>query len=292
MRRTVAVAGVLVAGVLVAGVLAGGCSSGDDTGGDAAAEDAPEAGEAAVTSDSDLHATLQRSTLFETRRSLLLTVSHGGDSDLRVGTIQLDTPLFEPVPEERDARLRAGGRVGMPLPFGEPRCEDEADEPAVLVAEIDGDEVRLAIEERPANLLAALHDGECAAAAVLADVELRLGDAWEPTEPRTVAGRLEVGQREDGVTATVEEVLGNVIFTVRTDEADPVIEVSDDRRSADVGVAITASRCDPHALIEYKRTFIFTASVRVGDDEPVEVDVQAEGDARRVLEDLLTSCIG
>ncbi|HEX6421995.1 MAG TPA: hypothetical protein VFZ79_00850 [Acidimicrobiales bacterium] len=287
MRRTVAVA------IAVACVLAGACSSGDDTGGDAAAEGAPEAGEAAVTSDSDLHATLQRSTLFETRRSLLLTVVHDGDSDLQVGTIQLDTPLFEPVaPEERDARLRAGGRVGMPLPFGEPRCDDEADEPAVLVAEIDGDEVRVAIEERPSNLLAALHDAECAAAAVLADVELRLGDAWEPTEPRTVAGRLEVAQREDGVTATVEEVLGNVIFTVRTDETDPVIDVSDDRRSADVGVAITASRCDPHALIEYKRTFIFTASVRVGDDEPVEVDVQAEGDARRVLEDLLTTCIG
>lgn len=289
MRRTVAIA------VAAACVLGGGCSPGDDADAadDAATRDAPAAGEAALTSDAELDATLQRSTLFETRRSLLLTLRSGGVGDVQVGTIQLETPLFEPVPpEERDARLRAGGQVGMPLPFGQPRCDGEADGPAVLVTEVDGDEVRVAIEERPSSLLAALHEAECAEAAVLADVELRLGDSWEPTEAQTVAGRLEVTQREDGVAATVEEVLGNVIFTVRTDETDPVVEVGDDRPAADVGVAVTASRCDPHALIEYKRTFIFTASVRLGDDEPVEVDVEAEGDARRVLEDLLTSCIG
>lgn len=281
--------GVAAVTVTVACALVGACSSGDD-GGDAVAG---EAVEAASGSDTDLHATLQRSTLFETRRALLLTVRYDGDHDLQVGTIQLGTPLFEAVPpQDRDARVRAGGRVAMPLPFGEPRCDGEAGEPSVLVAEIDGEEVRVALEERPSNLLAALHESECAAEAVLADVELRLGDAWEPTGTRTVAGELEVTQREDGVTATVEEVLGNVIFTVRTDETDPVVEVSDEQPSSAAGVAITASRCDPHALIEYKRTFIFTASVRVGDDEPVEVDVEAAGDARRVLEDLLRSCIG
>ena len=188
--------------------------------------------------------------------------------------------------------MRAGGHVAMPLPFGEPRCDEDGDEPSVLVAEVDGEELQVALEERPSNLLAALHESECAAAAVLADVEIRLGDAREPTETRTVAGELEVTQREEGVTATVEEVHGNVIFTVRTDETEPPVEVSDDQPSSATGVAITASRCDPHALIEYKRTFIFTASVRVGDDEPVAVDVEAEGGARRVFEDLLTSCIG
>lgn len=282
--------GVAALTLTVACALVGACSAGGDgdDGGDAAAGGPVEA-----ASDIDLQATLQRSTLFETQRALLLTVSNDRDQDLQVSTIQLDTALFEAVPpQDREARLRAGDRMAMPLRFGEPRCDAGAGEPSLLVAEVDGEEVRVALEERPSNLLAALHESECAAAAVLADVELRLGDAWQLTETRTVAGELQVTQREDGVTATVEGVRGNVIFTVRTDETEPVVEVSDDQPSSAAGVAITASRCDPHALIEYKRTFIFTASVRVGDDEPVEVDVPAEGDARRVLEDLLTSCIG
>jgi hypothetical protein len=264
-------------------VVVGGCSRGGD------ADD----GTATVESDLDLYATLERSTLFETQRALRLTVSSDRSQDLEIGRIQLDTPLFAAVPpQDRDASVRAGGRVAMPLPFGEPRCDAASDGRSVLVAEVDGDEVRIALDERPSTLLAALHRSECAAVAVLADVELRFGDVWEATDERTVAGELEVAQRRDGVTATVEEVLGNVIFTVSSDESSPVVEVNDEQPSAGAGVAITAARCDPHALIEYKRTFTFTASVRVGDDEPIEVDVAAEGTARRALEDLLTSCIG
>jgi hypothetical protein len=88
-------------------------------------------------------------------------------------------------------------------------------------------------------------------------------------------------------------VEGNVIFTVSAATASPrVLAVSDEHPTASAPIAITASRCDPHALIEYKRTFIFTASIRLGDDEPARVDIKAEGAARRALEDLLTSCIG
>jgi hypothetical protein len=67
--------------------------------------------------------------------------------------------------------------------------------------------------------------------------------------------------------------------------------VSDDHPSAGGVVVVYAARCDPHALIEYKRTFTLSAWVRVGGDEPVRVDVEAEGDAHRVLEELLAACL-
>ena len=57
-------------------------------------------------------------------------------------------------------------------------------------------------------------------------------------------------------------------------------------------MSITASRCDAHALIEYKRTFTFLALVDVGKDRPLRLDVKAEGDTLRLLEDVLTRCIG
>ncbi|HET6773274.1 MAG TPA: hypothetical protein VFH36_08180 [Acidimicrobiales bacterium] len=240
-----------------------------------------------------LSGTLQRSTLFETRRSLLLEVRTDAGDDRVIGAVQLGSPLFEPVePEVRDAVVPASGRpVAVPLPFGTARCDTVAEAPAELVTDVDGEEVRVELEEVPAGLLAALHDAECAAAAVLEDVDIRLGDEWEQTAPRTVSGDIEVVQRNPGVTATVEEVAGNVIFSAGIGGAGAALQVSDEVPSARAGLVIRAARCDPHALTEYKRTFILTARVRVGEAEPVRVDLAAEGAARRTLEDLLTQCL-
>lgn len=139
-----------------------------------------------------------------------------------IGAIQLESPLFEPVePEARDARLPPAGRpVVMPLPFGTVRCDRRnasgdtgKEHAAVLLADIDGQAVRVPIEQRPSDLLVDLHEAECAAAAVLADVDLRLGDTWRPTDPRTLQGELQFSQRRDGAEATVQGVEGNVIFT-------------------------------------------------------------------------------
>jgi hypothetical protein len=265
---------------------------------DADSGDADRPGLAATSdtaeADGGLHAALRRSTLFQPVRALSLDVRFDGDHDVQISAIQLSSPLFEPVPPQpRDPVLRAGGGpVTMPLQFGAVRCEEEADGPAQLIADVAGEEVLIPIDESPAGLLGDLHAAECAVAAVMADVELRFGDDWVHTAPRTAEGEVEVIQRHPGVTATVEELRGNVIFTVDAgDEPDPLIEVSDDRPSDGVAVAITASRCDSHALIEYKRTFTFIAMVRIGDDEPVRIDVQADGEALRVLNEVRTACL-
>ena len=289
MRRA---AGVLAVAALCVAA-ATGC--GDDDGDDRSA-----------LADS-MSARLQRSTLFETRRSLHLAVgydgeagdgsSDGGTDEIEVATIQLDTPLFEPVdPQERDAVVQAGGRqVVMPLEFGAARCDGEdgdGDEPAVLVAEVGGEEVRVPIDERPEDMLASLHRAECAMEAVRDEVDLRLGDTWERTGPRTVAGEILMDQRRPGATVAIDEMEGNVIFFVHADDRRPWLEVSDGSPSARGRVEIEASRCDPHALIEYKRTFIFVAWVGIDGGDPVKVDVEAEGETQRILADLLSECIG
>jgi hypothetical protein len=243
----------------------------------------------------DLRATLQRSRLFETRRALEVLVRNDGDHEVRFGAVQLGSPLFEPVaPQPRDPVLRPGdAAVSMPLQFGTADCDAVADGPPQLVAGIGGHEVRIDLAESPDDVLAKLHASECAVTAAREGADLRLGDDWEQTGPRTVEGEVEMAQRRSGVTTTVEGLEGNVIFTLEalTDDAAPLLEVSDDSPSAAVGVAITASRCDPHALIEYKRTFTFVALVDVGADRPLRVDIKAEGDTLHLLEDVLRACI-
>jgi hypothetical protein len=278
-----AAAGVAVG--LLAGTILVGCSSGG-----AAARD-------------DLEATLQRSTLFETQRALNLTVRSspselsGGDEEIRIRSIRLDSPRFAAVePQERNARLRENDpTVVMPLRYGEAQCGDGAEGPAELVAEVDGEEVRLPLDEHPSDMLASLQANECAAARVFEDVSLRFGDEWQRTEPRTVEGWLSLAQREPGVRAVVDELVGNVIFGLAAPEGSasgPGLAVSDDRPSARIRVRIHAARCDPHALIEYKRTFTFSVWIRVGDRDPALVDVKAEGPAHEALERLLAACIG
>jgi hypothetical protein len=282
MRRAVGV-------LAVAALCVAAAACGDDDGDDGSA-----------LADS-MSAGLQRSTLFETRRTLHLAVGYdGGAGEIDVATIQLDTPLFEAVdPQERDAVVPAGGRrVVMPLEFGPARCDGgedddgEGDEPAVLVADVGGEEVRVPLDQRPEGMLASLHEAECAMEAVRDEVDLRLGDTWERTGPRTIAGEILMDQRRPGATVAIDEMEGNVIFFVHADDRRPWLEVSDGSPSARGEVEIEASRCDPHALTEYKRTFIFVAWVGIDGGDPVKVDVEAEGETQRILADLLAECLG
>jgi hypothetical protein len=293
MRGAASIAVVVLFAVAVA------CSGDDEAGtrsgaGTDAAVGEGESGSASGEPEALFTATLQRSTLFETHRSLRLTVINGGNRDIEIAAVQLDSPLFELAPPQvRDVPVAASDRVAIPLPFGTPQCGDVADERPEMIARIAGEDVRVVIEERPDGLLSELRDIECAASAVLASVDLRLGDTWNRTEPRTIEGEIELDQRSPGATAVLEEVRGNVIFTVSSaDAAGSPIEVSDDAPSASGPIAITASRCDPHALIEYKRTFILSAYVALNGGERTRVDITAEGGARRALEELLRSCIG
>jgi hypothetical protein len=104
-----------------------GCAGGGDT------DDAGESSQpgTAVT------ATVQRSTLFETRRALRLVLRNGANQELEIGAVQLSSPQFEPVPPEpRDVPLASADRVVIPPPFGTAQCDRVADEPPFWPASI------------------------------------------------------------------------------------------------------------------------------------------------------------
>jgi hypothetical protein len=247
--------------------------------------------------DGELRALLQPSRLFETRGALRVDVSNVGDEDVRITSLRLDSPLYEPQdPQPRDPVLEAGGgTVVMPVLLGEPVCDAETAGPARLVLGVAGGEVAVPLDERPEDLLTDRHAAACAVVEVRSQADLRMGDDWERTAERTVTGEFELAQRQPGVELEVVGLEGNVIFSLATEDAaddgSPVLAVDDDHPTDAVGASITASRCDPHALIEYKRTFTFVALVDTGGETPLRVDVTAEGETRRLLEDVLQACL-
>jgi hypothetical protein len=287
MRRA-AVVIVALATAMAMGTVAAACSSSDDGSSDSSAKGSGD-------SDTGFHATLGRSTLYETHRALSLQLRSDQDAEVHLGTIQLDSPLFAPAdPDDRDARLDPGRTTGLPLPFGTADCDGEADGPAELVADIDGDEVRIPIDESPPDVLATLHRDECAEADVYDRLDLRIDDGWEQTGPRRIEGDVVMAQREDGVTATLRGMTGNVLYTVADDAPDEHatwLAVDDDHPSVRGHLTIQISRCDPHGLIEFKKPFVLMGFVALGDADPVRIDIEAQGEARRLMGHIRSGCL-
>ena len=243
---------------------------------------------------SGMLATVEVSRLFSLDRALALGLQNVGTTPVRVVQIQLETPLFDVVPlADEVVPLVPGGReLVMPVPYGAARCDGDPaiDDFTAVVVFDDGTQLRLEAPERNAGGIGRLHDRECAAAAVLDQVDLRFGDDWIQ-DGRSVAGELVLEQRRPGPDAAVDEMSGTVIFGLEVDEEGPILEVSDGEPRATVPAVVSAERCDPHALIEAKKAFVFVAWVRLGDEEAVPIEVQPDGPARAALDALLASCL-
>lgn len=242
-----------------------------------------------------LRAEVDESRLFATRHQIRLGLANGGAEPVAVATIQLASPRFAPVaPNRRDSVLAPGQDVSMPLDYGAAACTDDegvATTSSALVV-VDGQAVQLPLDERSNAALTDLQSDECEAAMVAHVVEVRFDEDWEQTAPGVAQGHVVLTQQAEGSAAALHELRGTVIFTVDTaGEDDPLLAVADGSQRARRPVTVTASRCDPHALIESKKTFVFTAMLALDGGEERPVAFQPEGQSRQVLDALLGSCL-
>jgi hypothetical protein len=99
-----------------------------------------------------------------------------------------------------------------------------------------------------------------------------------------------MAQRHTGEAVVMDDAVGNVIFNLVLRESHPVLGVTDEEPVASVPVTIRADRCDPHAVAEFKRPYVFLSWVAVGDGEPVPVELVLTGGARQALVDLIATC--
>jgi hypothetical protein len=240
-----------------------------------------------------LLATIATNRLYALERGFGLGLSNVGDEPIVVRELQLDSPLFTVVPlAAEEVLLQPGGRrFVLPVPYGEARCEGEpAPTFAAVVVLGDGEELRLpAVEEHP-GALGRVHDRECAAADIRERVDLHFGDRWT-RDGDAISGELVLEQRREGDPVAVEDAVGSVIFTIRVDDDEPpILRVTDDEPVASVPITISADRCDPHALAESKRTFMFLSWVTVGEAESVPMDLEPTGAVRVALEEVFATC--
>jgi hypothetical protein len=237
-------------------------------------------------------AQLGTNRLYTVNRAFGLALRNVGDEPVVVRHVQLVSDQFEQLPvTDREVTLQpTGRRFVLPLPYGEVRCDVEpTDTFDVLVIVDDGEELRLEATEEYAGAVGRLHARECAAADVLERVDIAFGDEWTQ-DGFAISGELTMTQRHPGDPVAIDDAVGNVIFTLVLEDAHPVLQVSDEEPAASVPVTISADRCDPHAVAEFKRPYVFLSWVSVGDGEPVPVELVLTGAARQALVDLIAAC--
>lgn len=239
-----------------------------------------------------LVASIGTNRLYAPNRELGLGVENVGDEAITIEAVQLESELFEPMPEApRQLVLPPHSRrLVLPVPYGPSRCGDRVREAfAANIVVSGGEELSLPVAEDHPGAIGRLHRRECAAADVAERADIRLGDEWD-VDGITISGELLVTKRSEGEPVTLVDAVGNVIFTLRLGGDGPPFRVTDEEPDIGIPVTISADRCDPHAVGEFKRPLVVLSWVSVGDGEAVPVEIVAAGGARQAFEALIASC--
>lgn len=295
MRGTAGAAGAAAA---AAALLLAGCGS-DAAGSDASGSDDPgsKSGSAALSAAPSTTPAVQPGLSARSvygrhaavRGKVDVRIANRGPRELQVRRLQVRHPMFAQVPAyDRETPLPADGRERIvPVPFGAARCDVTGAGGAVVVLTLPDREVAVPLRDGSPGLVRA-HDMACAADAVTDAAVVELSD-WTRDGDRVRADlRL---RRTAAGRVVVTQVEGSVLFDIET-AGTPALVLEDGDDEASTEVVARATRCDPHARIESKRSFTFPVRTALGRGEPVPLPVTASDAGRAVLQALLEDTCG
>ena len=212
-------------------------------------------------------------------------ITDTGEEPFTVTSVALDSPGFAPVlPREASTEFAPGRTIDLPVQYGEPRC-DVAAEPAaarLTVVRPDGSSEDLRVP-LAAETMTRIHEEECAVQALLEVVDVDVVDLAD--EDDALTGQLRLTRRAGSEPVSVARVGGSVILDVTADELPAEMATDDDELSTPV--VFTSATCDPHALAETKKPYVFPLQVTVGAGEPVILDLPVDDELRSRLEGLV-----
>lgn len=282
----------VIALLLVATAL-GGCAGGVRDGA------APASGAATSGADAVDHTLLvdvQRSRAAAGRGVLEVRLRTTGDAAVEVTRLQLIDGRFAPVPPVPKSTTVRPGEVGIitPIPASDPICEAGPEgRPEMAVSFLAGGvtvDVVVAVGDAGNDVLTAIHTEECGRRELLAAADLGFGDDWVTVSPATARGTIRLARTTASEPLVLEQVQGTVILSLRVLDGvgdGPVATLPAGETATEVGVEVSAARCDPHALIESKKTYVFPMWVRRGDAPVMFLAVEPAGPSRAAFEALI-----
>jgi hypothetical protein len=205
-------------------------------------------------------------------------VTNTGDDGFTVTGVVLDSPGFTVLPSTAVTAEFAPGRViDLPTPYGSAKCGTA---PLPATAELSvvrpggtAEAVRVPLA---ADVLAVVHDEECAVRAVAEVVEVSVTGLAD--EGDVLSGSLTLTRRKGDERVSATALSRSVLLEADADGLPLVLAAGEP--SVTTTVSFTPATCDPHVLSETKKPYVFPLTVEVAGAEPVPVDLPLDGAAR------------
>ncbi|MFC0452551.1 hypothetical protein [Rhodococcus jostii] len=215
-----------------------------------------------------------------------MRITNTGDAPTTVTSVALDSPGFDAAPEtRREVELGPGNRIDVEAGYGAVRCH-AAPEPAFALIGVAGASPARVPLATPYDVLGRIHDSDCAAEDLAKAAPVTLIPAPAPPEPTApLPAQLVVSRGTASGDIRLDEVGGSVLYAVRG-ALPATMRADQDRLSVDI--TIDAARCDPHALAEAKKPFVFPLWIVVGSSEPEYSRIPVSEENRRILTNYLT----
>jgi len=227
------------------------------------------------------------------QRRLEVAVDNTDDEPVVVTEVALRSPLFQDVAaEERSTEVEAGRRRDLQIGLGAVVCPAPAGPSFVeLAATVEGVVQRGWVEVDPTPLQR-ISDDECGQAFVQERVALGYASDFTVTDG-VVAAALSVQRRGGDDAVAITSFRGSVLIELLPADAgaEPLAELTPGEETLTVPVQMRVIRCDPHAVIESKKTFQLATWVAVGDRQPQRLVVPPDGELRATLEGLIEDCL-
>lgn len=218
--------------------------------------------------------------------------NRAGDTDVTITAVALRSPLFEPVPAEaRDTAINVGRRRDLQIGLGPSLCPAPSGPSLVEVTAEIGGLVQHGLVEVDATPLERISAQECGREFVLGRVGIEYAPAFTVADG-VVETNIDLTRVEGDEPVAVTGVRGSVLLElIPATSATPLAVLAGDGTDVSVPVRLRVIRCDPHAVIESKKTFELSMWVAIGERDPQHLVVAPTGELRAALEQLIEDCL-
>lgn len=229
----------------------------------------------------------------EVKGVVQVKIWNGSSGDLRVDELALSWTGFEaPTTGAPAYVIGRRDRIDLPLPVVPARCQAPpqlTDAPPAAVAEVT---VTGAIGDEPGTftipvtdiegVLERIYRSDCRKQTVLWNAGIAFADTWtrEDRDGRVVlAGEIVIDRRSGVGPIVIDDLRGSVLLTLTPavtpagDDA-PIEVMAADVDQIRIPIELANARCDPHALGESKKPYVFQIKVVLPAGDAVDITLE------------------
>jgi hypothetical protein len=238
----------------------------------------------------ELSGRIRQSNLDQSLASIRVQLRNDGAEPVEVEDVVLHAPPFPDSSSETKSTIAPGRRIDFRFVYGDPTCSGATPtpEPATAQAVANGRRIEVDAEDSQ-DVLRRLLTLYCDRRRLAEVVTVKLGESWTP-EPAgdVLLGTIELRRVAGAAEVSVQRMMGSVVFQIHpVTPAEPIAVLGAGQDMLSVPVRATALRCDPHALAEGKKNYVFAVWLGLADGpNEVKVELVAEPGLRPTFDSL------